>query len=348
MTTEEWTYDPGLDNYCSSEEIRPALGMVVPVWFPEDFPRVRMRRILSVTLRDCGFYVEPLNIKVVVDGAPWCSDVLDEVREETDIEFDDVHLETNRGKGAAVCAGMRRALARSDVAFVAVRDADGDHFLNDVPHLFRIGKQVVRETGNSSVLVIGRRSSVHRPLGFLRGEYERLLNRVIVDALMFDLARQGEVLNTQYWVEDPPDLQSGYKLYSRASVEQIVDVLSDRGEDGEKAARYGSEIVPFVEIVLAGGIAGEISRVTYNEQPTSMYSGERRPVFYGQRTLWVFRRLNIETHQAKQLLDNGVSKSLLRTDPRGMEELRKLRAYVLEGLGAIAPAEEMPLGPAYC
>ena len=350
MVTGERGYDPGLDNYFSSEEIRPTLSMVVPVWFPKDLPRPRMCRILSATLRDCGIYVEPSNIKVVVDGAPWCFEVLDEIRAETGIEFDEFHLDTNRGKGAAVRAGMRRALARSDVSFVVIRDADGDHFLNDLPHLFRIGKQILRETETDRVLVVGRRSSVHRPLGFFRGEYERLLNRVIVDALEFRLATQGKVLNTQYWMDDPPDLLSGYKLYSRATAEQALDVLSDRGEiaKGFDLERSGSDIVPFVEIVLAGGIVGEVPRVAYNEQPTSAYSGEHRPTFYGERIVWVFRRLNMEGHQAEQLLNNALPRSLLGTDSRGLEELRKLRTHVLQGLGMVAPTGEIPRGPAYC
>ena len=83
------------------------------------------------------------------------------------------------------------------------------------------------------VLVLGRRSSKQRPLGFLRGELEELADRVLLDALAYDAAVSGVPLRLECAtaVEEYPDFHSGYKLFSRrtAAGEWAAAVISQPG-----------------------------------------------------------------------------------------------------------------------
>src|SRR5205823_10788948 len=125
---------------------------------------------------------------------------------------------------------------------------------DDLPHLFRLGEQIARETGCEQVLIVGRRTAVHPPLGWLRGEYEQVVNAVLVEALQFSLARRGRVLARQYWAAELPDLQSGYKLYSRGACEEAVAALRRAEERRPELLplRRGMEILPFAAICSAG------------------------------------------------------------------------------------------------
>ena len=350
----------GLKYYAFSEEIKQELGMVIPVWFPEGMARDQIRRIVLTALRDCELYVLLPHLKVVVDGYGVCHEVLQEIQTEFEgrvgSTFDLLTLQENRGKGGAVCAGMRKLLDDGKVRYLSVRDADGDHFLNDLPNLFRMGKQISEETSAKYVGVMGRRASLHRPLGFQRGEYEILLDRIVLETLKFALAKQDKVLNMQYFSTygEAPDFQSGYKLYNAESARLIVTVMEIEGEKSPDydIVRYGIEIVPVVEILLKGGVWGEVNRMTYNEQPTTAYGGEKRVRFYGGKTAWLFRRLDINASQAAQFLDNAILRNVLSRDPDGLSELMAFRAYVLRVLqravGGQREFEPEIFEPAYC
>ena len=106
--------------------------------------------------------------------------------------------EENRGKFGAVAAGMTRLLASSHLRYLVAVDQDGDHFANELLNFVRAAEHVVQTAATDRVLVLGNRSSGHRPLGFLRAEQEELANHLLLDALTYHAAVTGEPLRLEY------------------------------------------------------------------------------------------------------------------------------------------------------
>ena len=69
-------------------------------------------------------------------------------------------------------------------------DADGDHFPNELVNLLRAANHITQSRGIEKLLVLGRRISRHRPMGYLRGELEELADRILLDALAYDATLQ--------------------------------------------------------------------------------------------------------------------------------------------------------------
>jgi hypothetical protein len=171
-------------------------------------------------------------------------------------------------------------------------------------------------------------------LGWIRGEFETLLNRVLVDAARFALAQRQQVLNTRYFSlsGDYPDLHSGYKVYSRRVCELMVEQTWERPPwVGAEIYRYGVEAVPFVEGVMAGAVVGEVTRLTH-EPDFSGHGAFTRPEANGSVLLWSFLRLGIGALQAATIMDNHFPRLTLWTDPQGRSVLLELRRYVMEKL----------------
>jgi hypothetical protein len=339
--------------YSTRHEMRGRVGLVVPVWFPEDLPDALCETLLRTTLADCSSCLRPEHVALVVDGVTRLAALAERLSGEIggsgapdDIAFQVVAPAVNQGKGGALVVGWEALLADPALEFIATRDADGDHFLDDLPHLFRLGEQMSRETGNARVVVIGRRTAVHPPLGWRRGEYERVVNAILVEALQFSLARHGRVLPRQYWAADVPDLQSGYKLYSRAACVEAMRALREAEEQRPELQplRRGMEILPFAAVCAAGGIAGEAPRATYYDQPVTSYGRVDRVRFFGDPLAWTLRELEVAADAARGILDNALARSTLMTDPDGRRELLALRRHTLETLAALRGAEagELP------
>jgi hypothetical protein len=192
------------------------------------------------------------------------------------------------------------------------------------------------------VIIVGRRNHPHRALGWVRGEFETLLNRVLVDAVRFALAQRQQVLKTQYMAlgEGIPDLHSGYKVYSRKVCELMVERTWEVSPwVGPEIYRYGVEAVPLVEGMMAGAIVGEVARLT-QESAFSGHGAFARPEANGSVLLWAFLRLGIAPLQAAVLLDNHLSHLMLWTDPQGREALLELRRHVLERLSPWRPGSD--------
>ena len=344
-------YYPSLDNYYSIAQMKEEMGMVIPVWFPDEVPQDRIRLILATTLKDCEVYVSPKLIKVVIDGCDRCLEIAEKLREEM-APFEVMYSAENRGKGAAVLDGMKVLLEDERVGFVAVRDADGDHFINDLLNLFRISKQIERENEDVPSVVIGRRSELHRPLGFQRGEYELIINKLVLDGIKFKLAGRGVVLDTRYAAvyADVPDFQSGYKLYNLSAVKYIVAALSTREASSADfdILRYGPEIAPIVEVALQGGIIGEVKRIGYDEQPVTTYGEGKRAYKFGCKAGWLFKRLGLSPSQAEAFMDNTVSRCLLFKEAGGKDELKEFRRISLRLLGGSPSADDYLPVPVYC
>ncbi len=332
-------------HYATIADLRPRLGMVIPVWYNPAEPDEAMAGLLRLTLADCALFMPLDRVVLVVDGSPRIARIARAERDrwlrgnETAPEL--ILEEENRGKEHAVTRGMQWLLReRPEVDLLCVRDADADHFINDLPNLARAALHIAREADNPRVLVIGRRGSLHRPMGWLRGELELLQDRVLLDALRFALARQGRALDLRFCagVDTVPDFNSGYKLYTRAAAEQI---FADPGAEmrclkPDEFWRYGAETISIVHGVLSGAVLGEVRRMTFDGQPTSTFhtGAEARLRWYSGVIAWIFCRLEIPVEIARAILDNQVTACPMMTMGQASEELRAIRDAVLRRVAA--------------
>jgi len=320
------------------QTMRHKVGMMVPVWFPVDLSSEQVRETLLATLYDCEHYLPWQHVVLVVDGDARSYRVVRELQaacvQSQGSAFDVIYNEGNRGKGYAVFLGAQWLLERHGLDYFTTRDADGDHVLNDLVNLMRLALALQDAEQTDRLVIIGRRNHPHRALGFVRAEFEALLNRVIVDAVRFALAQQQQVLKTQYFslLGEYPDLHSGYKLYSRPICEFMVRQPWERPPNvGNEIYRYGVEAVPFVEGTMAGAVVGEITRLTFEPQ-FSGHDAFARPETNGSVLLWTFLRLGIGVSQAAAILDNHLPRLPLWTTPQGRASLLELRQYVLRRL----------------
>jgi hypothetical protein len=318
--------------------MRRALGMVIPVWFPPSLPADQVRENLLATLHDCEHFLPWEHVVLVVDGdarsCPIVQDLQASCRRRHGHAFDIIYCAENRGKGCAVFRGTQWFLEKPHLEYLTIRDADGDHALNDLVNLMRLALQLQVSEGTDALIIVGRRNHPHRALGWIRGEFETLLNRVLVDAVRFALAQRQHILNTRYFSlsGEYPDLHSGYKVYSRRVCELMVKRSWERPPwVGAEIYRYGVEAVPFIEGVMGGAIVGEISRLT-REPDFSGHNAFARSEANGSILLWAFLRMEIKSQQALAFLDNHLSRLTLWTDPQGRASLLDLHRYVLEGL----------------
>lgn len=339
-------------SYPDRPALRASVGMVVPAWYPADLPAEEAALLLRTTLADAPACVDPDALVVVVDGSRVASaaahQALAELRGLWRVPFRLVELAENQGKGAALAAGMRLLLRdRADLEWIAVRDADGDHLMDDLPHLVRAGFQLAEEAPGRLHCVIGRRASVHAPLGWLRGEYEWLLNEVVVEAVAFALAPREQVWDTRFLVGRVPDLQSGYKLYGRDAALRAVDALTTEADAHPELElqRTGMEIVPFVTLALAGGVFAEVERKTYHDQPVTSYGRVDRARFYGAKLAWALRACGVPPAPAALLLDGALAHRPLMTDPAARTEALALRELVLRTLADGEWPKGVPLAP---
>jgi hypothetical protein len=196
---------------------------------------------------------------------------------------------------------------------------------------------------------LGRRSSKHRPMGFLRGELEELADRVLLDALAFRAAKSGEPLRMEYATthEEYPDFHSGFKLYSRGVVEPVF-----LGEPElcalEPAAyyRHGCEAVAVVEALLAGARLALVARSTFNEQPVSAFGQYNRERLVADKIIWPCKRLGVPAPFVEQWLRNHLPRLLLNTlVPEGKQELLQIRRLVLQAFEL--PEDELSWGPLF-
>jgi hypothetical protein len=312
--------------------MRGRVGLVVPAWFAAETPVEQAAALLLTTLQGSETCLDARDIVVVADGSPVAAEAGRQVRDLLGAgwpaPFRLLELPENRGKGGAIVAGIR-SLADPSLEWICIRDADGDHFLDDLPHLYRAGEQAAAENPGRPVCVIGRRSGVHAPLGWLRGEYELLLNDAIVDALALALGREGRAWDSRYLADRVPDLQSGYKLYSRAAAEHAAAVLES---EPPGLLRTGMEIVPFVSLALAGAVFAEAERKAYFDQPVTSYGRLDLAQFYASKLAWAFGRCGVPPETALVILDGALARRPLYTDPDGRSSVLRMRSLVLEGL----------------
>lgn len=316
---------------------------IVPAWFSDRLAGDEIERMLRLALAPSPYHAAPARLFVYVDGAAHVEEPVRRALADACPGAEPGICAENLGKGAGVMAGLRRGLETPGAEWFAVRDADGDHRPEDLPGLLELAEQMAAAHPGRPIVVIGGRARLEPPLTLFRAAYEEILNRCVGEALRFALARRGEVINETWYRQyrREPDLQSGYKVYNRPAAETVLRGFEAAMAGGFDARRLGAEIVPFVALILNGGIAGERMRATYREQPASAYLAVKRAEFYAVKLAWTFRECGVNAANAALLLDNELVCAPLMFDDRGREELLRFRENVLtgglEGGGAVPP-----------
>lgn len=322
--------------------MRSHLGMVIPVWFPEDSDTHQVAALLCATMKDCPRFVHWENVLVVADGAPWAAELAREQAQAFEKElggsFRVLELAENGGKGLAVACGFEELLKKEGISHFCVRDDDNDHSIFDLPHLIRLCLQIQSEEKAELIMVVGARPDIARPMGFWRGEFELLHNACLWECTKYVLARQGRVVNTQ-WISGKsqiPDLESGYKIYSRQAAELFISSIRDASDQyGDmRMGHFGVETVPALEILLNDGIIGQGRRTAYDRQPLSTFAaGTKLPRLYANQAIYVYKRLEVAPETALQILRNSIPHSQLARSPEGRGLLDEYREHICLAMG---------------
>jgi glycosyltransferase involved in cell wall biosynthesis len=177
---------------------------------------------------------EATSIETVVRGArEHCDSVIvvdDGSRDDTALRAhtagaEVLTLERRRGKGAAIRAGIRRALAHDDLDAILLLDADGQHAPCEIPRL-------KRAFAEGAEFVVGDRSAEFAHMSFVR----RSTNRIMTALLCRFFLSHGPVVR---------DTQCGFRLLSIRTCRALR--LQSTGFDIESemlvaATRHGLDI----------------------------------------------------------------------------------------------------------
>jgi hypothetical protein len=313
--------------------VRRQMGIVIPVYLAEGIDRQCGELLLRDTvLSYCAQIADPSMVCLSVDGEAYGAEVARQFAQAWGTSF--CIAKTNRGKLQAAANGVRTLLRRTDAVYVAIVDQDGDHFANELLNLVRAALHIAQHTVDEGVLVIGARSSRHRPMGFLRGELEELADRVLLDALYYRATITGRPLRLEYALalDEFPDFHSGYKLFDRTTAEHVF--LGDprlAGVADECYYRHACEAVMTVEALEHGAYLGAVSRTTVNGQPISTFGQFNLSRLVADKMIWPCRRLGIPLAFVEQWLANHMQRLLLHTlTPDGVEELERIRRMVID------------------
>jgi hypothetical protein len=323
--------------------------MIIPVYFSPGTDPGLIRRLLVITLQDTPAYLPWEQVWLVIDGDPQTAPVLQELRAELG-PFHIVCEPVNHGKLWVVRRGMQAALNQPLLDYFVTRDCDGDHSAADLPALVRAADLVKQMVGHTRLLVLGARRSRQRPMGWVRGQLELLLDQISLDALQYHLAQQQRTLNLSLCAQlDGLDLNSGYKVYGRELAQRLF-VESEPDLAGITAAdywHYGPETCPVVEALLGDTILAEVPRLTWDGQPTTSFGNFEPTRLYGCMLTWLFTRLQIPLGVGAQWFDNHTAGLSLRLTSEGQLILGKLRSYTLGQVAAWYGNLEAPPPPSF-
>jgi glycosyltransferase involved in cell wall biosynthesis len=110
----------------------------------------------------------------------------------------------NRGKGESIKSGLRHWLARPEIQFIMVLDADGQHLPEE------IGRFLATATTTQAELLIGTRMNDVRAMPFVR----RVVNRYMSWRI------------SRLCGQEVPDTQCGYRMIARALAPDLLDGTS--------------------------------------------------------------------------------------------------------------------------
>jgi hypothetical protein len=316
--------------------LRDATGVVIPVYLPEKVDSALATRLLLDTVHGCVREVErPEAICLSADGEGPSVAAADAVARECGVQY--VAARRNRGKLSALRLGMKRLMENGRFKYLATVDQDGDHFPNELVNLVRAARHIEKSVAANRVMVLGRRISRHRPMGFLRGELEEFADRMLLDALQYNAAATGKPLQLQFTtaLDEFPDFHSDFKLFSRAAAEAVFlskPKLAGASEDAYY--RHAVEAVLTVESVLAGAFLVSVNRSTLDEQPVTTFGLLNRQRMVADKIIWPCKRLKIPARFVAQWMSNHLPRLLLGSYlPDGREELLGIRCLVLSAFG---------------
>jgi hypothetical protein len=258
----------------------------------------------------------------------------------------------NRGKLAPAGNGVRLLLQRSDIKYIAVVDQDGDHFASELQSFVRAAEHITDRLVHDRVIVLGQRTSRHRPMGFLRGELEELSDRVLLDALAYRAAQRGRPLRLEYAnaLSEFPDFHSGYKLFSRSVAERVfLGKARLAGVSETCYYRHACEAVMVVEGLEYGAYLGVVNRHTFNEQPLSTFGLFDRSQLMADTIIWPCKRLEVPLPFVQQWMANHIARLTLNTlAPEGKEELKRIWELVTAAYGGeCSHSTHIPLQPRF-
>lgn len=301
----------------SVSQARQRLAVIVPVYFDSSVPRETILSILEGVFRDSELFCSPDRLLIVVDRNTKADELLSNPSEDSGLSGIPIHrLERNRAKAGAVDKGLRQLLKATDADYFVTRDCDGDHILEDIPRMITLAEELRGQTGQEAVVVMGARPSLEKPMGWLRQEWEFFTNGILVDLVSYAMARRGMVIDRRFWNGYAPDLQSGYRVYSRTAAEQTVECLAALPEKRE-VLTLACESVPFTELLLNGAVFGQVQRLTLVEQPVSSYSQVNFGENYGHLISFLGDRYGIPGEVLLRIVDNEmVGRSMYFTDFR--------------------------------
>lgn len=327
----------------SNALLRESTGIVIPVYVPPEVDHSVSLQLLEDTVSACvKQFEDSSSVCLSVDGEDYGKELAEQLARQFGVRV--CSSPENKGKLQAVRAGMAELIAGAEHRYLAAMDADGDHFPNELTNLLRAANHVQHTRGLEKVLVLGRRLSRHRPMGYLRGELEELADRMLLDALVYDSTLQGRPLCLEYatTLEEFPDFHSGYKLFSRSAAKDVFLHEPQFCQLPEKAYfKHGCEAVMTVEAIKGGAHLVAVNRSTFNEQPLSVFGLLDRAQMTADKILWPCRRLSVPSDFVVQWLRNHMARLQLGTlAPGGKDELRRIRDLVLQEIGAPAVEDE--------
>jgi hypothetical protein len=228
-------------------------------------------------------------------------------------------------------------LQRPELDYLAVIDADNDHFANELITFVRTAAHIAWQKQDKRVLVLGRRISRHRPMGLLRGELEDLADQLLMEALRYHAAVSGKPLRFEYalLLEATPDFHSGYKFFSRETAEAVfLSQPRPAGLSDGAYYRHAVEAVMVVEAILSGARLGVVNRTTHNQQPVTTFGLLDQAQVTGDMIAWPCKRLGVPAGFVRQWLSNVVPSLLLDTlVPEGLTQLEAVCRTVLAAYG---------------
>ena len=318
----------------AAQALRTATGVVITVYLPESVDVDDAETMLrDATVGFCDAVGRAEAICLSVDG-PSGEAVARRVADATGAQC--IASEANRGKLMAARHGAAHLLEDESFEYIALADQDGDHFANELPNFVRAARHVEAVTTGRKVMVLGRRISRHRPMGFLRGELEELADRVLLDAFLYDAAACGEPLRLDFatTIEEFPDFHSGFKLFSRDTAEAVLlGPLNRAGCSEACMSRHAVESVLTVEAIKAGAWLAVVNRSTLDEQPLSTFGMLDRRQLVADKIIWPCRRLGVPAAFVEQWVRNHAPRLLLNTlAPEGPEEIAAIYRLVVDAL----------------
>lgn len=292
-------------------ELPGRISVLVPVHFREDEEPELIRRILDNTFRHQELFCHQKNILAVVDQGTVAETILRNAGSKDSFNGVRIHsLRKNRCKAGAVREGLEVLLEDNSLDLFVTRDCDGDHFIEDLPRMASFLEYASAETGNPKCCVMGSRTSLEKPMGWVRKEWELLTNDILTGMLKCKLGKDGRVMDERLWNGHPPDIQSGYRAFTRQAAKSAVESLKRLPED-RAILKFACEFEPFVDISLEGGLFCQINRLTLVEQPVSNFSDSDFAAEYGSYIKYLAGRLGISGHSSALLFDNALSRSSL-------------------------------------